>query len=136
MAGEIESGLLVLLGVEPSDTTDTVSRMAAKICGLRIFEDDEGKMNLALTDVGGSMLCISQFTLLADVRRGRRPSFDAAARPEQAMPLYEAFCDEVARAGIRCERGVFGAHMTVLLVNDGPVTIVIDSASLDAPRRT
>lgn len=92
-------------------------------------------MNLGLKETGGAVLCISQFTLYGDVRKGRRPSFDAAARPEFAEPLYEAFCRAIENEGIRCERGRFGAHMEVSLVNDGPVTLVIDSETLEAPRR-
>jgi D-tyrosyl-tRNA(Tyr) deacylase len=102
---------------------------------LRIFEDRAGKMNLPLRDVGGAMLCVSQFTLYGDSRKGSRPSFDAAARPDVARPLYDEFCAAVERAGIRCERGAFGQHMDVELVNDGPVTLIIDTADLDRPRR-
>lgn len=133
--GSIGSGLLVLLGVADGDDLPLADRMAEKIAGLRVFEDPQGKMNLGLPDVGGSILAISQFTLYGDVRKGRRPSFDRAARPELARPLYEAFCAAIERQGIPCERGVFGAEMLVSLVNDGPVTLVIDSDELDRPRR-
>ena len=134
--GRIEGGLLVLLGVTQPDSTLIATKLAEKVAGLRIFEDTDGRMNLSLADVGGAVLCISQFTLYGDVRRGRRPSFDAAAPPAVAQPLYDAFCGGVEQQGIRCERGVFGAHMEVTLVNDGPVTLVIDSESLERPRRT
>jgi D-tyrosyl-tRNA(Tyr) deacylase len=132
---EIGPGLLILLGVARGDTLAIADALAAKIAGLRIFEDKSGKMNLSATDIAGEALCISQFTLYADVRRGRRPSFEAAAPPDLARPLYEAFCDAIDRRGLRCARGVFGAHMVVELVNDGPVTLVVDSADLDRPRR-
>lgn len=131
----IGRGLLVLLGVGPDDTPERAARLATKVAGLRLFEDPDGKMNLACDEVGGAVLCISQFTLYADVRRGRRPSFEAAAPPAQALPLYEAFCRAIEAAGLRCARGVFGAHMEVALVNDGPVTLVIDSEALEGPRR-
>lgn len=124
-----------MLGIAHADTESVAVRLAAKVAGLRIFEDAEGRMNLGLRETGGAVLCISQFTLYGDVRKGRRPSFDAAARPEFAEPLYEAFCRAIENEGIRCERGRFGAHMEVSLVNDGPVTLVIDSETLEAPRR-
>lgn len=133
--GSIDAGLLILLGITHDDTAALAEKLAAKVAGLRIFEDPEGRMNLSAAEVGGAVLCISQFTLYGDVRRGRRPSFDAAARPDHAEPLYEAFCAAMEREGLRCERGVFGAHMDVELVNDGPVTIIVDSAGLDEPRR-
>lgn len=135
VVGSIGSGLLVLLGVTNGDTPAIASKMAAKIAGLRIFEDHEGHMNLGLAETGGTVLCISQFTLYGDVRKGRRPSFDTAARPEVAEPLYEAFCAAVESEGFHCERGRFGAHMEVSLVNDGPVTLIVDSEALEAPRR-
>lgn len=136
VVGRIGRGLLVLLGVTHSDDAAVAKKLAEKVAGLRIFEDADGKMNLALADVGGEVLCVSQFTLYGEVRRGRRPSFDEAARPEQALPLWEAFCDGIAQVGIRCARGQFGAEMEVSLVNDGPVTLVIDSRELEQPRRT
>jgi D-aminoacyl-tRNA deacylase len=118
IAGEIGVGLLVLLGV---------GRGAAKTVGLRVFEDADGKMNLAATDVGGAVLVVSQFTLYGDVRKGKRPSFDDAARPETARALYEQFVLKVREAGVRCETGRFQETMDVELVNDGPVTILLDS---------
>jgi D-tyrosyl-tRNA(Tyr) deacylase len=133
--GEIGTGFLVLLGVSHDDTSRTARVMADKVTGLRLFEDLAGKMNLALADVGGSVLCVSQFTLYGDLRRGRRPSFAAAAPPVQARELYEAFCEAVEAAGLPCARGAFGQHMRVELVNDGPVTIVVDSAELERARR-
>ena len=139
VAGEnvaaIGRGLLVFAGVEIEDTADSVDRMAEKVAGLRIFDDLEGRMNLAPLDAGAEVLCISQFTLYGDVRRGRRPSFDRAASGPAAQPLYERFCGAIERAGLRCARGVFGAEMLVSLVNDGPVTLVIDSEDLKQPRR-
>ena len=133
--GAIERGLLVLLGVAAGDNLETARTLAAKVAGLRVFEDADGRMNLSCAELGGAVLCISQFTLLADVRRGRRPSFAGAAPPELAEPLYEAFCAAIEAAGLRCERGRFGAHMDVALVNDGPVTLVLDSDDLQRPRR-
>ncbi|SPF44681.1 D-tyr-tRNA(Tyr) deacylase [Candidatus Sulfotelmatobacter kueseliae] len=126
-SGEIGHGLLVLLGVGHGDTEADASYLAEKIAGLRIFEDSEGKMNRSVVDVGGSVLAVSQFTLYGDVRRGKRPSFDAAAPPEQARRLYEFFVQCVQAAGLRCETGRFQEMMQVELVNDGPVTILIDS---------
>ena len=127
IAGEIGRGFLVLLGVAKSDTTAAADYLAEKISGLRIFEDVAGKMNLALADVQGAVLAVSQFTLHGDVRRGKRPSFDSAAPPEQARKLYEYFVERVRALGLRCETGVFQAMMQVELVNDGPVTILLDS---------
>ena len=130
----IGPGMLVLLGVTQTDSAADADRLAAKVSQLRIFEDANGKMNLDLAAVGGSVLCVSQFTLYADLRRGNRPSFDSAARREIAEPLYERFCESLEVRGIVCGRGVFGAEMHVGLVNDGPVTLVVDTALLDAPR--
>lgn len=132
--GAIGRGLVVLVGVAHEDTEATVSRVAAKVAALRVFEDAEGRMNLSLAEAGGAVLAISQFTLHADVRRGNRPSFTGAAPAAVAEPLYEAFCRALEGAGLRCERGVFGAHMELDLVNDGPVTIIVDSADLERPR--
>jgi len=126
-SGEIGHGLLVLLGVGHGDTEADASYLAEKIAGLRIFEDAEGKMNRSVVDVGGSVLAVSQFTLYGDVRRGKRPSFDAAAPPEQARQLYEFFVERVQAAGLRCETGRFQEMMQVELVNEGPVTILLDS---------
>lgn len=132
--GSIERGILVLLAVGHDDTPATGEKLAAKVAALRIFEDDQGKMNRSLAEAGGAVLCVSQFTLLADVRRGNRPSFSAAASPDHARALYDWFCACLRTAGLQCETGVFGADMQVSLVNDGPVTLVIDSADLEKPR--
>lgn len=135
VTGTIDRGLLVLLGVTHSDDEATAERLAGRVAGLRIFEDDSGRMNRSTDDVGGAVLCVSQFTLYGDVRRGRRPSFDDAADPATAERLYDGFCRFIEAHGLRCERGVFRAHMDVELVNDGPVTIWVDSADLERPRR-
>ena len=127
IAGEIGTGLLVLLGVGHGDTEADATYLAEKITGLRIFEDSDGKMNRSVQDAGGSVLAVSQFTLYGDVRRGKRPSFDAAAPPEQARRLYEVFVERIRAAGLRCETGRFQELMQVELVNDGPVTILLDS---------
>ena len=119
--------MLVLLGVTHSDTSAQVEQLAEKIVGLRIFDDEAGKMNLALADVGGAMLVVSQFTLLGDCRRGRRPSYTEAAGPELANQLYEEFIDAVRRQNVAVATGRFRAHMDVALVNDGPVTLIVDS---------
>ena len=129
--GQIEKGFLILLGVENGDEQRDAEVLAAKISGLRIITDENDKMNLSLTDVGGGVLVISNFTLCADCSHGRRPSFIAAARPETAEPLYEYFCKKMTDNGIsRVEKGVFGADMQVSLINDGPVTIEINSKDL------
>ncbi len=120
----------VLLGVGNDDTEDDAVYLAGKVVGLRVFEDADGKMNLSLADVGGAMLVVSQFTLYGDARKGRRPSFIEAARPEKANQLYESFCAEVRGQGIRVETGRFQKHMDVALVNDGPVTLLLDSGKL------
>jgi D-aminoacyl-tRNA deacylase len=130
IVGQIEAGLLVLLGVGQDDSETDADYLVDKIVGLRVFEDADGKMNRSLVDEGGAMLAVSQFTLFGDVRRGKRPSFDAAARPEQAKKLYEYFIEKLRAAGVRCETGTFQAMMQVELVNDGPVTIMIDSKKL------
>lgn len=127
VVGEIGMGLLVLLGVGEEDRLDDAEYLAEKIVGLRIFPDDEGKMNRSLTEVGGGLLAVSQFTLYGDCRKGRRPSFIAAARPEQAVELYQAFVAEVRGRGIPAATGRFQEHMDVELVNDGPVTLLLDS---------
>ena len=127
VSGEIGAGLLVLLGVGGSDTSATASAMAEKVAQLRIFEDEAGKMNRSLLDVSGSALVVSQFTLYGDARGQRRPSFIAAARPEQANALYEEFCEAMRRLNVRVQKGVFQAMMSVELVNEGPVTILLDS---------
>jgi D-tyrosyl-tRNA(Tyr) deacylase len=128
--GEIGAGLLVLLGVSKRDTEAAADYLVEKIIGLRIFEDGEGKMNLSVQDAGGALLVVSQFTLYGDVRRGKRPSFDEAARPEEAKRLYEYFVAKARAAGVRCETGQFQAMMEVELVNSGPVTILLDSEKL------
>ena len=130
VTGEIGPGLLVLLGVSKTDNEAAADYLVEKIIGLRIFEDEEGKMNLSVQDSGGALLVVSQFTLYGDVRRGKRPSFDAAARPEEARRLYEYFVGKVRAAGLRCETGQFQAMMEVELVNSGPVTIMLDSEKL------
>ncbi|MDT8070016.1 MAG: D-aminoacyl-tRNA deacylase [Terriglobia bacterium] len=130
VTGEIGLGLLVLLGVAQTDTEQDADYLADKIAGLRVFEDAGGKMNLAVAEVGGAVLAVSQFTLYGDVRRGKRPSFDAAARPELANKLYDYFCKGIRALGLRCEEGVFQAMMDVELLNAGPVTILLDSTKV------
>lgn len=127
VVGEIGKGYVALVGVQDGDTEKDMRYCADKVAGLRIFEDENEKMNLSIQDVGGAVLAISQFTLSGDARHGRRPSFSAAARPEAAVPLYEAFVQALRDAGIQVETGVFQAHMNVELVNDGPVTLLLDS---------
>lgn len=127
IVGTIDSGMLVLIGVSGTDTEADADYLAEKIIGLRIFADEDGKMNRSLTEVGGAVLVVSQFTLYGDVRRGKRPSFDAAAPPEQARRLYEHFVERVRAVGLRCETGRFQEMMQVELINDGPVTILVDS---------
>jgi D-aminoacyl-tRNA deacylase len=125
--GEIGHGLLVLLGVGKGDAEADAVYLAEKIAGLRVFEDENGKMNRSVQDVAGSVLAVSQFTLFGDVRKGKRPSFDDAAPPEEARKLYEFFVERIRAAGLRCETGRFQEMMQVELVNEGPVTILIDS---------
>ncbi|MCR4412018.1 MAG: D-aminoacyl-tRNA deacylase [Thermoguttaceae bacterium] len=134
VTGEIGLGMLVLLGVASGDTEADARALATKTAGLRIFEDRQGKMNLSLADVGGSALVVSQFTLLGDCRKGRRPSFTAAAPPELAATLYQVFVDALAAEKIPVATGRFREHMAVELVNDGPVTLLLDSREL-APGR-
>ncbi|MBV9074994.1 MAG: D-tyrosyl-tRNA(Tyr) deacylase [Acidobacteria bacterium] len=128
--GAIGVGLLVLLGVSKHDTATSAEYLVEKILGLRVFEDKEGKMNLSVRDVGGAVLLVSQFTLLGDVRRGKRPSFDDAARPEQAKALYEYVVARIREENVECATGEFQAQMQVSLVNEGPVTILLDSEKL------
>jgi D-tyrosyl-tRNA(Tyr) deacylase len=123
--GAIEQGYLILLGVGPNDTEETAVKLADKICNMRVFEDENGKMNLSLEQVGGSILCVSQFTLYADTS-SRRPGFSGAAKPDLAIPLYERFMDKCRERGFTVEHGQFGADMKVASVNDGPVTILFE----------
>jgi D-aminoacyl-tRNA deacylase len=125
--GAIEHGLLVLLGVTADDSPDDGRWLADKLAGLRIFNDDSGKMNRSVADIGGALLVVSQFTLYGDCRKGRRPSFLGAALPETAVPLYEAFVNALRSLGLPVETGRFGAMMQVELVNDGPVTLILDT---------
>lgn len=127
VVGEVGKGYLALAGVEDGDTDDDMRYGVDKLVGLRVFEDAEGKMNRSITDIGGSILLVSQFTLLGDARHGRRPSFSNAARPEIAAPMIGRMAGEIAARGIPVAQGVFGADMQVELVNDGPVTILLDS---------
>lgn len=133
--GQIEAGFVALVGIEQDDAEAQVDTVAAKVIGLRVFDDAAGKFNLALADVSGAVLVISQFTLIADLRKGRRPAFTRAARPELAAPLVERFAEQLRAADVDVAGGRFGEHMLVELINDGPVTIVIDSADLERPRR-
>ena len=128
--GRIGQGYMVLCGVEDGDTVEDVKYCVEKTVNLRVFEDDAGKMNRSIMDAGGAVLAISQFTLHGDVRHGRRPSFIRAARPETAVPLYDAYCEGLRAAGLQVETGRFGADMKVSLINDGPVTLLIDSRRL------
>ena len=130
VTGEIGPGLVALVAVGREDSSATAASMAEKILNLRIFNDDQGKMNRSLLDAGGAVLAVSQFTLYADARGGRRPSFILAAPPEQGRTLYQEFVDALRALGVRVETGVFQAHMSVELVNDGPVTILLDSSKL------
>jgi D-tyrosyl-tRNA(Tyr) deacylase len=125
--GSIEFGLVLLVGVTHEDTEQDARYAAEKIAGLRIFEDETGKMNLSVVEAGGDILSVSQFTLYGDCRKGRRPNFMAAARPEQALPLYERFNEHLRELGLKVETGTFGAMMEVMLINDGPVTLIVDS---------
>ena len=133
--GSVGAGLLVLLGVAQGDGPEEARRLAAKAAGLRIFADDEGRFNASLVETGGSALVVSQFTLLADVRKGRRPSFAGAARPAEAEPLVDAFIEALRGLGVSVAAGRFGEHMLVALENDGPVTLMLDSADRQRPRR-
>ena len=126
IVGAIEKGFLVLLGVTHSDTKETADYLVKKLCKLRVFEDENEKMNIALKDVGGSLLIVSQFTLYADCSEGNRPSFINAAKPDMANELYEYFCKKCEEQDIKVEKGIFGADMKVSLLNDGPVTIILE----------
>ncbi|KEY18528.1 D-aminoacyl-tRNA deacylase [Kaistella antarctica] len=127
IAGEIAHGLLLLIGIDEEDEQADADWLVQKILNLRIFGDQEGKLNLSVLDTSGEILCISQFTLIADYRKGNRPSFIKAAKPEKAIPLFEYFKTELSKSNLKIESGIFGADMKVSLVNDGPVTIVMDS---------
>ena len=135
VVGAIDLGLLILVGVADGDSTSQAEALARKVAGLRVFADSEGRFNESLLDVGGAALVISQFTLHADVRKGRRPSFTSAARPELAEPLVKHFAESLRAQGVPVQTGEFGAMMSVELINDGPFTVVIDSANLERPRR-
>ena len=127
IVGEISNGLLLLIGIDELDEKSDADWLVQKILNLRIFGDEEGKLNLSVTDIAGEILCISQFTLIADYKKGNRPSFIKAAKPEHAVPLFEYFKEEISKSGLKTESGIFGADMKVSLLNDGPVTIVMDS---------
>lgn len=126
VVGKIEKGFLVLIGIRVGDTKQQADYLVKKVCNLRVFEDESGKMNLSLKDVAGKLLIVSQFTLYGNCNDGNRPSFIEAARPDEAIPLYEYFCDECVKNGIEVKKGIFGADMKVQLLNDGPVTIVME----------
>ncbi|MFC4618119.1 D-aminoacyl-tRNA deacylase [Camelliibacillus cellulosilyticus] len=132
IVGAIKEGLLLLVGIKQSDTLNEIQYVADKIAGLRIFEDDDQKMNRSIADQGGSILSVSQFTLYGDTAKGRRPSFIEAARPEKAEPLYEAFNERLRAQGLVVETGVFGAMMDVALVNDGPVTLIVEREAAES----
>lgn len=135
VVGSIGAGLLLLVGVADGDGEAEAERLARKCAEMRVFSDDEGRFDLSLLDTGGEALVVSQFTLLADVRRGRRPSFAAAAQPDAAEPIVERFAACLRELGVRTSTGRFGARMTVELANEGPVTVVLDSETFDQPRR-
>ena len=127
VTGAIEKGYVLLVGITHTDTAEDIAYCAKKVAELRLWEDEEGKMNRSILEVGGDILSVSQFTLYAETKKGRRPSFTGAARPEQAKPMWDAFNDALREFGLRVETGIFGAMMDVALINDGPVTIIIDS---------
>lgn len=127
IVGEIGKGLMLLIGVDESDENSDADWHVKKILDVRVFSDDEGKMNHSVKDINGEILCISQFTLISDYKKGNRPSYIKAARPEKAIPLFEYFKDEMKKSGLKTESGIFGADMKVSLINDGPVTLVFDS---------
>ena len=127
IVGEISKGLLLLIGIDEEDEKNDADWLVQKILSLRIFGDDEGKLNRSVMDISGGILCISQFTLIADYKKGNRPSFIKAAKPEKAIPLFDYFKTEISKSGLKTESGIFGADMKVSLLNDGPVTIVMDS---------
>lgn len=127
IVGEIGKGLMLLIGVDESDENSDADWLVKKILDVRVFSDDEGKMNHSVKDMNGEILCISQFTLISDYKKGNRPSYIKAARPEKAIPLFEYFKEELKKSGLKTESGIFGADMKVSLINDGPVTLVFDS---------
>ena len=127
IVGKISEGLMLLIGVDEDDDTNDADWLIKKIIDLRIFSDQEGKMNLSVKDISGEILCISQFTLISDYKKGNRPSYIKAAKPEKAIPLFEYFKSEIAKSGLKIESGIFGADMKVSLLNDGPLTLVLDS---------
>ncbi|KUJ53919.1 D-aminoacyl-tRNA deacylase [Chryseobacterium aquaticum] len=127
IVGEIGKGLMLLIGIDENDEKADADWLIQKILNLRIFGDENDKLNLSVKDISGEILCISQFTLIADYKKGNRPSFIKAAKPEKAVPLFEYFKEEIAKSGLKIEKGIFGADMKVSLINDGPVTIVMDS---------
>ncbi|WP_313098881.1 D-aminoacyl-tRNA deacylase [Epilithonimonas sp.] len=127
IVGEIGKGLMLLIGVDESDENTDADWLVKKILDVRVFSDDEGKMNHSVKDINGEILCISQFTLISDYKKGNRPSYIKAARPDKAIPLFEYFKDEIKKSGLKTESGIFGADMKVSLINDGPVTLVFDS---------
>ncbi|AQW97187.1 D-aminoacyl-tRNA deacylase [Elizabethkingia anophelis] len=125
--GKIGKGFMLLIGIDENDEKQDADWLVQKILNLRVFGDEGGKMNLSIVDIKGDLLCISQFTLIADYKKGNRPSFIKAAKPDKAIPLFEYFKEEIAKSGLKTESGIFGADMKVSLINDGPVTIVMDS---------
>lgn len=127
IVGEISQGLLLLIGIDEEDERSDADWLVQKILNLRIFGDEDGKLNLSVLDISGEMLCISQFTLIADYKKGNRPSFIKAAKPDKAIPLFDYFKAEISKSNLKTESGIFGADMKVSLLNDGPVTIVMDS---------
>jgi D-tyrosyl-tRNA(Tyr) deacylase len=127
IAGEISQGLMLLIGVDENDENADADWLVKKVLDVRIFSDEDGKMNHSVKDIKGEILCISQFTLISDYKKGNRPSYIKAARPEKAIPLFDYFKDEIKKSGLKTESGIFGADMKVSLVNDGPVTLVLDS---------
>lgn len=129
IVGEIGKGLMLLVGIDENDTETDADWLVQKILNLRIFGDEDGKLNLSVLDVRGEILCISQFTLIADYKKGNRPSFIKAAKPDKAIPLFDYFKQEISKSGLKTESGIFGADMKVSLINDGPVTIVMDSVT-------
>lgn len=129
IVGEIGKGFMLLIGIDEADEKQDADWLVQKILNLRIFGDENDKLNLSIKDINGELLCISQFTLIADYRKGNRPSFIKAAKPEKAIPLFEYFKEEISKSGFKVESGIFGADMKVSLINDGPVTITMDSIS-------